>query len=577
MKKIKKIIILILLFIFSLNSMVFAADNSYKIVEVDNIDSMRAEFSEGLCAARDKQTQHWGFVDKNGNWIIQPQFRWTDEKFRDGCCVVYNPDGESLLINRKGETVYKGVKSYQKRGKYGAIQLDSESWEKEYILVDENFNNILSSDIILNPLNKESTDLNDFVVFFKHDNVIYNYKGEKVSEFLYNKYGYTPEDLICTSGIYLVYYDSINNKPVVLESNGRYVADFPDNSYVRSDSYSQSYQLYIYGDIVKIYDSDTKTTKLYDIYGQNLLTIENQDIDVTAYYNKYIVLSKYGGTCALYKTDGTLLVDFGRWDKIIPSSVSGRMMVVVNNMCGIANFDGDIEIPLEYQLSASVVSQSRLYNKGKTAALVKNNKYLLVDMATLNTRNLDDDYPIADGNGRMLIRTYYSIYKLKNTLSDLVDLQLNTIIKDIQGYPGVTDLEEGIFVVSTETGYKFYNFNDGGGIKVKLDGMEIPFDTEPIVQDGRTLVPLRAIFETLGATVNWNGTTQTVTSTKEGTTISMTIGQTEMYKNGEVKILDVAPQIVGGRTLVPVRAIAESFDIDVDWNGYTNTVILSRY
>lgn len=114
-------------------------------------------------------------------------------------------------------------------------------------------------------------------------------------------------------------------------------------------------------------------------------------------------------------------------------------------------------------------------------------------------------------------------------------------------------------------------------ITVTLNGKEIDFDQTPIIVDGRTLVPLRAIFEALGATVDWNGTTQTVTSTKEGVTISMTIGQTEMYKNGEVKRLDVAPQIIGGRTLVPVRAIAESFDIDVEWNGDTNTVILDEY
>lgn len=119
--------------------------------------------------------------------------------------------------------------------------------------------------------------------------------------------------------------------------------------------------------------------------------------------------------------------------------------------------------------------------------------------------------------------------------------------------------------------------SDSNEITVILNGKKINFDQKPIIVDGRTLVPLSAIFEALEATVDWNGTTQTVTSTKEGTTISMTIGQTEMYRNGEVKKLDVAPQIVGGRTLVPVRAIAESFDIAVDWNGDTNTVILSKY
>lgn len=120
-------------------------------------------------------------------------------------------------------------------------------------------------------------------------------------------------------------------------------------------------------------------------------------------------------------------------------------------------------------------------------------------------------------------------------------------------------------------------WDEPAAVTVTLNGEKMIFDQSPVVVDGRTLVPLRAIFEALGATVEWNGTTQTVTSTKDGTIISMTIGKTEMYKNGEKIALDIAPQIVGGRTLVPVRAVAEGFGVSVDWNGETNTVILNEY
>lgn len=112
-------------------------------------------------------------------------------------------------------------------------------------------------------------------------------------------------------------------------------------------------------------------------------------------------------------------------------------------------------------------------------------------------------------------------------------------------------------------------------ITVTLDGKVLTFDQNPIIVNSRTLVPLRAIFEGLGASVSWNQDTQTVTSVKGDTTISMTIGKTEMRKNGEVITLDVAPQIVGNRTLVPVRAVAESFNCLVDWNGETQTVIIN--
>ncbi len=111
-------------------------------------------------------------------------------------------------------------------------------------------------------------------------------------------------------------------------------------------------------------------------------------------------------------------------------------------------------------------------------------------------------------------------------------------------------------------------------IKVFLDNEKIEFDQPPIIVDDRTLVPLRAIFEAMGATVDWDEHTKTVTSTKGQTTISMTIEKQEMYKNGELITLDVVPQLVGGRTLVPVRAVAEGFNCKVDWDEENQTVMI---
>ena len=104
-----------------------------------------------------------------------------------------------------------------------------------------------------------------------------------------------------------------------------------------------------------------------------------------------------------------------------------------------------------------------------------------------------------------------------------------------------------------------------GIITVSLDGKNIEFDVAPQIINGRTMVPLRAIFEALGATVDWNDDTQTVTSTKGGTTISLTINNPTMYVNGKAVILDSPACLVDSRTLVPVRAISEAFDIQVEW------------
>lgn len=117
---------------------------------------------------------------------------------------------------------------------------------------------------------------------------------------------------------------------------------------------------------------------------------------------------------------------------------------------------------------------------------------------------------------------------------------------------------------------------DTNPVSVKVNGKELSFDQIPLIINGRTLAPLRAIFEALGATVDWNDETQTIASSKGDTTVFMTIGKNEMDKNGEVIELDEAPQIVGERTLVPVRAIAEAFDCNVDWDSGTSTVMIEN-
>lgn len=129
------------------------------------------------------------------------------------------------------------------------------------------------------------------------------------------------------------------------------------------------------------------------------------------------------------------------------------------------------------------------------------------------------------------------------------------------------------------------------GVTVTLDGRALDFDVPPRIIDGRTLVPMRAIFEAMGAEVDWNGQTQTVTASKYGdeeyTVVTMQIGNSvftvmndliaaNSYSFAQTKNieLDVPPQIINDRTLVPARAVAESFGAEVDWDSQTQTVII---
>lgn len=111
-------------------------------------------------------------------------------------------------------------------------------------------------------------------------------------------------------------------------------------------------------------------------------------------------------------------------------------------------------------------------------------------------------------------------------------------------------------------------------IPVYLNNREIPFDQQPVITDGRTLVPLRAIFEAMGAEVSWDGSNSTVSAKRGDIVISLKIGEKVMYKNSSPITLDVAARIEGDRTLVPLRAVSEAFGAGVEWDNDERAVYI---
>ncbi len=118
-------------------------------------------------------------------------------------------------------------------------------------------------------------------------------------------------------------------------------------------------------------------------------------------------------------------------------------------------------------------------------------------------------------------------------------------------------------------------------VTVTLDGNPIEFDVPAQVIDDRTMVPVRRIFEALGADVQWDEETEIIAATKNSILIILKAGSKVMpvadVLSGENKkiLLDVPPMMVGDRTLVPVRAISESLGINVEWVEETQTVVLT--
>lgn len=109
-------------------------------------------------------------------------------------------------------------------------------------------------------------------------------------------------------------------------------------------------------------------------------------------------------------------------------------------------------------------------------------------------------------------------------------------------------------------------------ISVYVNDEKVNFDVEPQIVNGRTLVPMRVIFEKLGAEVSWVSDSQMIVGQRYDDTIIMQINDKSLIANNRISMMDAPPVIIDSRTFVPVRAIAESFNADVEWNENERTV-----
>lgn len=115
-----------------------------------------------------------------------------------------------------------------------------------------------------------------------------------------------------------------------------------------------------------------------------------------------------------------------------------------------------------------------------------------------------------------------------------------------------------------------------GDISVNLDGENIEFSAQnPVIIEGRTLIPLRGIFEKLGYEIGWDGDTKTATFVKELTIVKVTENAHQLTVGGKAFELDVPAQIINGSMMLPLRAVGEATGLYVDWDSETKTVVLS--
>lgn len=120
-------------------------------------------------------------------------------------------------------------------------------------------------------------------------------------------------------------------------------------------------------------------------------------------------------------------------------------------------------------------------------------------------------------------------------------------------------------------------FGANDDVTVTMDGETMEFDVEPVMENDRVLVPFRAIFEALGCNVTYteDDGKQFVTAMRGDNQLIIEIGAYDMCVNGNVEALDAPAVIKNGRTLVPVRAVSETFGANVEWMGDSKTVAVA--
>lgn len=109
-----------------------------------------------------------------------------------------------------------------------------------------------------------------------------------------------------------------------------------------------------------------------------------------------------------------------------------------------------------------------------------------------------------------------------------------------------------------------------------IDGSSMALDVAPQISGGRTLVPVRLIGEAFGAGFSWDAKAQKVTCRLEDTTIELYIGQKTARVNGKQVVLDTSPVIVEGRTMIPLRFVGQHMGATFEWDAQSQTATIFR-
>jgi len=201
-----------------------------------------------------------------------------------------------------------------------------------------------------------------------------------------------------------------------------------------------------------------------------------------------------------------------------------------------------------------------------------------LNQSTLNTGNVYLRNNITNEYVPVIL-TYTSADK-KLTIKPQTNLRPNTtytvyLTNDLTDDKG-TSLKALNWRFTTET--EPIRYGTISSPELKVAGKYVSFtDVRPYVKNGRTFLPFRALFEAIDANVGYdfsNPKRLKVWGEKDGNRVELFIGDIRAYRNGLVLTMDVKPELVDGRTMIPVRFAAEALGMKVSWDDMTKTVII---
>lgn len=303
-----------------------------------------------------------------------------------------------------------------------------------------------------------------------------------------------------------------------------------------------------------------KSDYVYDIIDKSGNVIFTCSYDsITSFYDGLAKVNVQGRN-AFIDTAGNQITPF--YDSAEAFS-GGMASVYIDRKRGFINTSGQLVVPNIY---SSVDNYVNGYGFG-----YKDGIYSCLDTAG----NVLFDLP-AGSSPSGFYGDYSSCYDRNTEQRGVIDKAGNFVIPY-----GTYDWIYPYFYGNTGVGqigdtYYLLTIDNSPEVGVILNGTRLSFTKPPKIVDGRTIVPLRTIFEAMEAKVDWDDATQSITVSRGSDVISFQIGNNVMTRNGETIVLDVPPQLLVDTTFVPVRAISEAFSYNVDWDDVNYDVIINE-